>query len=90
MAKKMIDVQKLRDELSPIFKGQEDCELLHHFAGVIYAVINTQPTIELVTCKECKYRMEDNCIFQTGDGGIPDDGYCDYGKEVTDTHENCG
>lgn len=48
----------------------------------------TQPKIELVRCKECIYRMEDNCIFQTGDGGIPDDGYCDYGKRVSDNHEN--
>lgn len=61
----------------------ESCQ--HKFTGCAYGRVFGVPTadvVELIRCRDCKYRLEDN--FCTGRGWpkqmVADDGFCEKGK----------
>lgn len=87
---RLIDGDALMTELSTMYKeptSTEDFMAIGYDKAIADVVVTAhrQPTVdavEVVRCKDCKYR--DDYDFCTGRGYpnalVPDDGFCDKGK----------
>ena len=97
-----IDADKLKERIEYYYShtGDQTTNAEHYAYGVALKEIDQLPTadvVEVVRCKDCKYRKKDKlfvsghyCYLRPVNGGrfCEDDGFCSYGerKDGKDTN----